>query len=117
MRMNELNNKSTTNTQKEKWLERLIWFVGSILISLVVIGWQNKDANSKQINDAIIRLDETKASKIELDQKCQETRREIQKEMDDKFNLVRSDIRELKDQQTTNSEDTKEILRYLRNKK
>jgi hypothetical protein len=106
-----------TKTQKEKWLERLIWFVGSILISMVVIGWQNKGSDQKDIKETIIRLDETKASKEELNKKCLETKQEIKKDIDEKFSYFSSDIDEIKRQQVIQNEDTKEILRYLRPKK
>jgi len=106
-----------TKTQKEKWIERIYWFVGSILISMLAISWQSDGINKKEIKESIIRLDESKASKDEVEKRCNETKQEIQNELDERFNYLKSDIEYIKAQQQIQSEDTKEILRYLRPKK
>jgi len=67
-----------TKTQKEKWTERIIGAVISVIVAIAIYSFTfTNDINyteQKELKEAVIRLDKEKVDAPFVEKKCRETR-------------------------------------------
>jgi len=98
---------------KKEWIKQIFIALITILTSLVIFAFtfkkETRYSEDKELRDKVIQLDKEKASTSYVDQKCLETKNEIETKMVD----IKEVLRDIKNQQAISNQDIKEILKTM----
>lgn len=105
-----MQEKMTRKEFGKEAVKGVISITATVLASLVILSFTKFDDKRESVQKELLRLDKEKVDATFVNQKCLETKQE----MSIKYDNLDAILKEIKDQQRIQNEDTKEILRYLR---